>query len=400
MVLFYFFAAISLYLGLLSLRSGIRFARYVRQQLNREVPDYTPFVTIIAPCRGVDQGFRENLAAVLGQDYPHYEVLFVTGSETDDAVSEIQKLQTEKQDGVELRLIISGEALDCGQKVHNLRFATSRLSGKTEVIAFVDSDARPASNWLRNLVAPLADENVGAATGYRWFVPLTGGFASKLRSVWNASIASALGDDTSRNFCWGGSTAIRRSHFEHLKISEHWKGSVSDDFTVTRVLQQAGKPIHFVPACLVPSFEDCSIRELLTFSNRQLQITRVYAPHLWKPLLIGSVIFNLTFFGGIALVIREAFAGGVPYLAVLALVLVFILGALKSLIRFRAVKSSLIRQHYQLSGGFLAHLLLWPAASLLQLINCVVAGLSRRIVWRGITYELKSPNETVIIARD
>jgi len=37
---------------------------------------------------------------------------------------------------------------------------------------------------------------------------------SHLRAVWNAAIASALGADEQKNFCWGGSTAIRRSTFE------------------------------------------------------------------------------------------------------------------------------------------------------------------------------------------
>jgi len=47
----------------------------------------------------------------------------------------------------------------------------------------------------------------------------------------------------------------------------------------------------------------------------------------------------------------------------------------------------------------LAHILLWPFASLLYLYNAIVAGFSRRVEWRGITYELKSPNEAVIISR-
>jgi hypothetical protein len=45
----------------------------------------------------------------------------------------------------------------------------------------------------------------------------------------------------------------------------------------------------------------------------------------------------------------------------------------------------------------LAHATLWPLASLLFLGNAVAAAMSRRVVWRGITYELKSPTETVII---
>jgi hypothetical protein len=46
-----------------------------------------------------------------------------------------------------------------------------------------------------------------------------------------------------------------------------------------------------------------------------------------------------------------------------------------------------------------AQILLWPFASLLYLYNAIAAGLSRRIQWRGITYELKSPTEAVIISR-
>jgi ceramide glucosyltransferase len=48
----------------------------------------------------------------------------------------------------------------------------------------------------------------------------------------------------------------------------------------------------------------------------------------------------------------------------------------------------------------LAHLMLWPLASVLYLFNALAAAVSRRITWRGITYELKSPTETVILSRE
>ena len=86
----------------------------------------------------------------------------------------------------------------------------------------------------------MSDESIGAAaTGYPWFVA-QGRFTAHLRSVWNASIASALGAQRDKNFCWGGSTAIRRETFERLRVSKCWRGTVSDDFTLTRVLHDAG----------------------------------------------------------------------------------------------------------------------------------------------------------------
>src|SRR5205807_5235203 len=72
--LFYFFAAISIYLGVLSLRGGVRFTRYLQEELSREYAEFTPFVTVFVPLRGLDEGLKENIAAVFAQDYPNYEI--------------------------------------------------------------------------------------------------------------------------------------------------------------------------------------------------------------------------------------------------------------------------------------------------------------------------------------
>lgn len=402
MLVFYFFAAIVIYLGILSLRNGFSFAAYVRREIARPLPDFTPFVSVIAPCRGLEAGLRENIAALFQQSYPAYQIIFVTDRADDPALGVIEETQDVWRDAwyPVTQCVIAGPATDSGQKVHNLRAAVLEVDPRSEVLVFVDSDARPHTHWLRSLVAPLKDERLGASTGYRWFIPLQGGLASHLRSVWNGSIASALGERGEKNFCWGGSTAIRKSTFDQLEIRERWQGSVSDDFTMTHVLHDADLPIHFVPACLVASVDQCTVRELLEFSSRQLKITRVYSPHLWKPVLIGSLLFCSVFFGGLALVIVRGLLRQ-PYLMPLLIVLlIYALGAGKAYIRLRAV--SLVSVDYQkhLSRSLPAHLLLWPIASALFLVNAVVAWFSRRIAWRGITYDLKSPTEAVIIARD
>ena len=264
---------------------------------------------------------------------------------------------------------------------------------------FVDSDARPGRDWLRSLVAPLQDASIGATTGYRWFVPVGGGFASHLRSVWNASIASALGVDGTKNFCWGGATAIRRSTFEESKVIEHWRGTVSDDFAMTRAVHEGGLPIKFVPQCLTPSFEGCNLRELIEFTTRQLKITRAYAAHLWKAVLFGSLIFVITFFGGIALIVARSLMHLPIATPLFLLLILFAMGAMKSHLRLRAVATIIDHAKVKSFASTLAHISLWPIASGLYLYNALVAAGSRRINWRGITYELKSPNETVIIQK-
>lgn len=402
MWLFYLFAALVVWLGIDSLRGGFRYLAYVRRELKKELPLYTPYVSIIAPVRGLDQGLGDNIAALFCQDYPAYEIIFVTDRATDPSLVLVEEACArfagrDVGGGVRARVVIAGAATASGQKVHNLRAAVGEIDAASEVLAFVDSDARAQQDWLRALVAPLSDERMGAATGYRWFIPVRNGVASHLRSVWNASIASALGERAEKNFCWGGATAIRRETFQAANVLEHWRGALSDDFALMRALQAARLPVCFVPQCLTPSFEDCSLAELFEFTTRQLKITRVYAAHFWKAVLAGSLVFVLVFFGGIALAITRA-ALGLSYAAPLLLVaLIFALGVGKAYVRLVAVTLALSAHRAQVRRGLWAHLLLWPFASMLYLYNALAAALSRRIDWRGITYELKSPTETVII---
>ncbi|HMF57141.1 MAG TPA: glycosyltransferase family 2 protein [Pyrinomonadaceae bacterium] len=395
---FYFFAFVLVLLGVSSLKGGLEFLRYVRGEMEKEKSDFTPLACVIAPCRGLDQGLEENVRALFMQDYPTYGIIFVTDSADDPALDVVEKVRKDfaSSGSISSRVCVAGEARESGQKVHNLRAAVKEINPDSRVLVFVDTDARPHASWLRSLIAPLLDESVGAATGYRWFIPVHGGFSSQMRSVWNASIASALGARRDKNFCWGGATAIRRETFERLRMRERWRGTLSDDFALTRALQQERLPIHFVPDCLTASLEDCNFRELLEFTTRQLKITRVYAAHLWKAVLGGSALFVLIFFGGILLVATRALQHKPVLVPIIFLVTVYLLGTAKSYVRLKAVSMPLAQHARELRRSAFAHLFLWPLATLIYLYNAIAAALSRKIVWRGLTYELRSPTKTVI----
>jgi ceramide glucosyltransferase len=401
LLLFYFFAAISIWLGLISLRGGARFVRYLRAELAREYPEFTPFATVFVPCRGVDDGLKENINAIFAQDYPAFEIVFVSDTADDPAFAIIEEARRSGngKSGPMMRFVVSGEATDSGQKVHNLRVAVAKADPQCEIFVFVDTDARPQPFWLRSLIRPLQDPDLGATTGYRWFMPVRG-VPSHLRSVWNAAIASALGEQPKKNFCWGGSTAIRRETFKVCRVSDdYWRGTVSDDFALTRALHDRDLPIKFVPHCLTASFEDCTFGELIEFTTRQLKITRAYAAHLWRGVLVGSALFVLVFFGGIALVMTRGLLGLSFATPLVLLLIIFALGALKSNLRRQAVSQVITDPRISSFGTILAHLTLWPLGSVLYLYNALAAAVSRTITWRGITYELKSQTETVILSR-
>src|SRR5258706_12016951 len=94
MLVFYFFAAVAIWLGILSVRGGLRFRSFVRRELARPVVgDYAPFVSLVAPFRGVDQGLRENLTALSKQNYPAYEIIFVTGRADDSGLPVVEEVR-------------------------------------------------------------------------------------------------------------------------------------------------------------------------------------------------------------------------------------------------------------------------------------------------------------------
>lgn len=403
---YYILASLAIIQGLVALLEGIRYLRFVRGSLQAEPGNYTPKVAVLAPCKGIDPGFRETVRSLLGQDYPDYEVIFVTESESDPAYHQIEAL-LQAESHPHARLTTAGPAQGCGQKVHNLLSAIQQVSDDVEVLAFVDSDATPSSSWLRWLVGPLACPNVGATTGYRWYLPAPGNWWSLLRSLWNASIATALGPHK-RNFTWGGSTAIRRETFEAAAVRQAWAGACTEDYSLSNAIKAQGLYVQFVPQCLIPSRGRCSWGELLQFTTRQVILTRVYAPRLWLLALTSNLLFFGAFYGGLGMLFWRGWTGAAVGLLPVVVSLVYFLGVLKAVLRQKAVELILggpqqvwpVQLSHQLKRYRLHYYFLYPLANLLWLYNLSVSALSRQLEWRGIHYRIISPSEVVIVKRN
>jgi len=147
---------------------------------------------------------------------------------------------------------------------------------------------------------------------------------------------------------------------------------------------------------LTATVEHCTFRELLEFTTRQMKITRVYSEHLWKASLIGSFIFSIVFWTGVFLLF---FLSGTHFWLMFFLIsIIFALGAGKSFLRMKAVKLILDDVYRkELNRQILPHLILWTLTPPIYFYNSLCALLSRKILWRGIEYELKSATETVIL---
>src|SRR5262249_31612451 len=145
-------------LALLSLRGGRQRAQYAARRL-RAADGRLPPATVIVPVKGWDEGLRENLAALASLDYPDYELIIAARSGDDITLGVLP------QRG---KVVLShAQDEDTAEKIQNLLAAVRAARKRSEVLAFADSDGRPTKRWLRALVAPLAEEGVGASTGYR-----------------------------------------------------------------------------------------------------------------------------------------------------------------------------------------------------------------------------------------
>ena len=293
MIGIYALGGVNLLVSLYSLISSFRYLGYLHVHGDR-APErsYLPPVTLLVPCCGLDAGLADNLRAIVLQDYPDLRVVFIVENEADRAVPVIQSVMAGEKRVT--RLVVAGPARGRGQKVHNLLTAVATIEDDC-VLAFADSDIRPAPDWLVHLVEPLDRVEVGVATGYRFYVPERGNFASFLRSAWNAGVLTLLGDHD-HNFAWGGSMAIKRSTFREAGVADAWKGVLSDDYALTHAVRRAGLRIEFVPRCVVASVGPVGLTEVLSWCTRQMAITRVYWPNLWR-IAGGSQILYSIFLG-------------------------------------------------------------------------------------------------------
>ena len=173
--------------------------------------------------------------------------------------------------------------------------------------------------------------------------------------------------------------AIRREVFERAGVAAAWSGALSDDYALTHAVKKAGLRVVFVRSCLVPSFGSVGFRELLAWISRQIKITRVYWPALFRVAAVNH-IFYTTF------LVLGPWAGG--NLARLLWVLVLLTGAVSGARRARRLPWA--RKHVW------AFATLFPLASFLTVQGVLRALVSRRIEWRGRVYEMRSPTETII----
>jgi ceramide glucosyltransferase len=395
--LFVFLALAEIAVGLYLVYEAIRWLGYARRRNATDPGFYSPRTAVLCPCKGVEPGLERNLTALCEFDHQNYEVFFALASESDPAASIVKRVVAGSHG--KAHVIIAGAPQECGEKINNLRAAIEQLTPDFEVLVFADSDGRPGRSWLRRLTGPLTDSRIGATTTMRWLIANNNELATLLLAAWNAPIVTMLGENTGRNFCWGGGTAIRRSVFDQSAVLEEWSHSVSDDYSMTNALQRRNLPIVFLPECLTASYIENDLGGLMEFTNRQILITRVYSSKMWMMAGLTQLLFSATILLGVFVTLKNLFTGHPATQFAALTFLPLLLAAIRGAIRVTVAQEMLSSLRSQIQQQAWIHLLIGVWIPYLYCANFISSACTRTMRWRGIRYELVSPHQTRIVNR-
>jgi ceramide glucosyltransferase len=249
--------------------------------------NFTPPVSLLKPVHGVDFGSVENFESFCQQNYPDYEILFAVNDDSDPAVPLIRDLIARFPER-NIRLISGAPQVGSNKKVNNL--IELARAARHEIIVLTDGDVRVLPNYLREVVAPFADPEIGAVTSfYRGITQknlaaeleaigaASDFFAGVLVAEWMEGISFALGASIATTKQWvakiGGFEAIVDMH--------------SDDYELGYRIAKAGGKIvlsHELVWTMYPA------QSTTGFWNHQVRWSRTV--RLCRPLSFVGLIFT------------------------------------------------------------------------------------------------------------
>lgn len=328
-----------------------------------------PPVTVLKPVHGLEKNLKANLRSICIQDYPDYQVVFSAQRHDDPAIPLLREIQQEFGAG---RVTVVVKNLQAGMngKVNNLLGALAEA--KHDILIISDSDILLKPDYLKTVVAPLADLNVGAVNPLfkavradRWYekLELLSMNADFIPSVVFAHVTGAAG------FCMGQSIAIRRSTLSAIGGLESLANYLVEDYEIGRRIWESGKKMAIVPYFIDAVVDLQSVSHWWSHQVYWDQNTRAARPGgFFATVLTRSVPFALLY-----AILRLLDPVGIAVLA----------GALS----VRLVTTAVILRAFRDREG-IGSLGLLPLRDLLGLVSWVLAFTQRTVIWRGAEFVL------------
>ncbi len=206
----------------------------------RPTPSLPP-VSILKPLKGTDPDIYESFRSHCLQDYPEYEIIFGVSDPGDPAVASVRQLQQEFPHH-RIQLVVCPNKLGANVKVSNLEQMLPAT--RYQHLLVNDSDIRVENDYLRRVIAPLADQRVGMVTClYRGVAASTVG--SQLESLgistdFSAGVLVARRLESGLRFGLGSTLAFRRTDVEKIGGFRSIVDFLADDYELGRRIVDLG----------------------------------------------------------------------------------------------------------------------------------------------------------------
>jgi ceramide glucosyltransferase len=358
---------------LLCLWSAAGFLRARKVVRSGGWPQSLPPVSILKPLKGTDPDIYESFRSHCQQDYPEYEIIFGVSDSADPAVASVEQLQREFPQR-SIRLLVCPNVLGANVKVSNLE-QMMQLARYDHLIVN-DSDIRVERDYMRRVIAPLADERVGMVTCLYRGVPAPT-LGSQLEALgistdFCAGVLVAQQIEGSLRFGLGSTLAFRRKDLDRIGGFHSIVDFLADDYELGRRIADLGLKVvlsDVVVETHLPAYH------VSGFLYHQLRWARGV-----RDARLGGYIGLASTFGLLWALLNVVAAHAAPWSwAVLAAVF-----ALRVAVAVAVGKSALEDPRVP------AQLWLLPTRDLLAVFVWIASFAGHTVVWRGETFALKN----------
>lgn len=229
-------------------------------------------VSILKPLKGIDPELWESFCSHCEQQYPEFELIFGVSDPTDPACEVVRTLQ-EKYPARAIKLVVCERVLGANIKVSNL--AQMLPEARYEILLVNDSDIRVAPDYLQQVVAPLADPQVGLVTClYRAEPARTLG--SRLEALGISTdfvpgVLTARFLEKGLRFGLGSTIVFRRQDLAAIGGFEAFLDYLADDYELGRRIAASGKRVELSSATVATFLPAYTLRQ---FWQHQLRWSR------------------------------------------------------------------------------------------------------------------------------
>jgi hypothetical protein len=202
---------------------------------------------------------------------------------------------------------------------------------------------------------------------------------------------------------WAGSLAIRSDVFRRAGLRDKWSRAIVDDGPVRTAVKEQNLKLRFVPSLIMANREECSLGFACNFLRRKLTWTRTYVRSWWPAMLTYSLLsvglWNAALFLAFVCALQGSldaaflFGAGATLMGFMHFVSWIVLDiCVRRVIRRQGESAPMVCSR-QLSRLPIAMLI----SGWVHMWASVVATVRRRVIWRGVTYEIRGPSNVRMV---